>query len=321
VPYVRLTFLLSFGMVGSTFFGAILGGAGDTTTPLFLTLLHTTVAITAEWLLIFGHAGLPALGVGGVALGIACGHVVGMSVGMTVLLGGRARVHLGLRHFAPDLRALARIARLSCPPALQMAGSVLVVYLYMRLAGDFGESVQAAYAIGLRVSMIVPMVCFPIASACATLVGQALGAGNVPRAWRAIRVALAVHGPLMGTFALVTFLFRTEIVALLSDDPEVVRVGADYLLWTSGSFALWAFYFVFLRALQGAGDFLVPMIVSLGSLAAVGVPAALLLTRTPLGESGIWAAQLASSAVSTTGTGLWLWTGRWTRRPAPSGAP
>ena len=47
-----------------------------------------------------------------------------------------------------------------------------------------GDSVQAAYAVGLRLSMIVPMICFPLATACATLVGQNLGAGNPSRAWR-----------------------------------------------------------------------------------------------------------------------------------------
>ena len=68
VPYVRLVFLLNFGVVGTLFFSSILTGAGDTTTPLFVMLFQTAVALSAEWVLIFGHLGAPALGVKGVAL-------------------------------------------------------------------------------------------------------------------------------------------------------------------------------------------------------------------------------------------------------------
>jgi len=214
---------------------------------------------------------------------------------------------------------LGRIARLSWPPATQMLGGVAMTFVFLRLAGDFGESVQAAYAIGLRLGMIAPMVCFPLAGACATIVGQAVGAGKVRRAWRTVGAGLLVHGAVMFTFVAVLQLFRNEILAFFSSDPEVLRVGSEYLWYLSLNFVLWAFYFVFLRSLQGAGDFLVPMAISLGASLLVALPLAWALTRhTSLGPTGIWIAQLASSAVVTTGTGIWMAAGRWTRRAARS---
>ena len=211
---------------------------------------------------------------------------------------------------------MRHILLIAWPPALQLVGGLFVTWAFIRMAGGFGEQVQAAYAIGLRLGMIVPAVCFPIAGACATLVGQSLGAGDVPRAWRSVGIGLVVHGTIMWSFALVTLLFRYEIVAFFSDEPEVVRIGAEYLLYSSGSFFFWAFYFVFMRALQGAGDMLVPMAISLGNAFFVSVPLAYTLAHgLDLGPSGIWIAQLASSALVTVATGLWLATGRWTRRP------
>jgi putative MATE family efflux protein len=319
VPYVRLVFLLNFGVVGTLFFGSILTGAGDTTTPLFVMLFQTAVALSAEWILIFGHLGAPALGVKGVALGIATGQIAAMVVGFSVLFSGRARVHLRRRHLVPDRAVLEQIARLSWPPAFQMLGTVAATFGFLRLAGDFGESVQAAYAIGLRLGMIAPMVCFPIAGACATVVGQSLGAGKVRRAWRAVGAGVLVHGAVMLAFAAVLQLFRNEILAFFSSDPEVIRVGSEYLWYLSLNFILWAFYFVLLRSLQGAGDFLVPMAISLGSTLLVALPLAWTLARhTSLGPTGIWTAQLASSAVVTAGTVAWMATGRWTRRRVPS---
>lgn len=321
VPYVRWVFLLHVGVVSSMLFGAILGGAGDTLTPLLVQVVQFPVAIAAEWLLIFGHAGLPALGVRGVALGIATGQAVAMGLAAAVLFRGGARVHLRRRHLVPDPHVMAQILRIAAPSALQMIGGVAISFAFIRLAGSFGESVQAAYAIGLRLGMVVPMVCFPLATAVSTLVAQALGAGKVRRAWRAIGVGLAVHGSLMGVFALTLFVFRLEIMSFFSDDPRVIEIGAEYLLYTSGSFAFHAFYFVFLRALQGAGDFFVPMCITLGNALLVTIPLGYALAGTRLGATGIWIATLVGAGTVTLGTGIWLATGRWARRTPHSGRP
>lgn len=322
VAYLRLVFLLAFGIFATQLFQGLLSGAGDTTTPLGVTLVQLGVALFAEWVLIFGQLGAPALGVRGAALGTAIGHAAGLVLAGQVLVRGGSRVRLRREHLLPDGAVLRRIAALSWPPALQLVGALLVNFAFLRLAGRFGAEVQTALAVGLRLSMIAPAVCFPIAGACATLVGQALGAGDPARAWRCVRVGLWVHAPIMWSFAAGVFAFRGTIMASFSDDPEVIRIGSEYLLFTSGSFVLWAFYFVFLRSLQGAGDVLVPMIVSLVTSCGIAIPGAYLLALDAgWGPRGIWVASLLSSAVSTGATGAWLATGRWTRRAPHSGPP
>ena len=120
VPYLQLVFLLNFGVVGTLFVSSILGGAGDTTTPLLITVFQTAVALLAEWLLIFGNLGAPALGVQGVAIGVSIGQIGAMAVGGWVLFGGGARIHLRWRHLIPNPAVMGTIARMSWPPALQM---------------------------------------------------------------------------------------------------------------------------------------------------------------------------------------------------------
>lgn len=321
VPYLRLVYGLSLGVIGVQLFAAILGGAGDTTTPFLVIVVQTAVAIFAEWVLIFGNLGAPALGVRGVALGIASGQLVGMAIGVSVLFRGRARVHLRRRHLVPDPTVIRDILRLSWPPALQMGTGVIMTFAYLRLTGHFGENVQTAFAIGLRISMIVPMVGFPLATACATLVGQSLGAGKVRRAWRSIGVGILAEGCVMWTLAIGVFLMRETIVTWLSDDPEVIAIGSEYLMYASAAFFLWAFNFVFMRSLQGAGDMVAPMLISVLSSLCVSIPLALWLALgTDLGRHGIWLAFLASAVVSTVGTGARVASGRWTLRAATRAA-
>jgi putative MATE family efflux protein len=314
VPYVRSVFALSAGLVFVLFTSAILNGAGDATTPFLVAIFQTPLALFAEWCFIFGNLGAPRLGIHGVAVGIAVGQVGAIILCARVLFRGTSRVHLRLPHLVPDPPLLRRLVALSWPPAVQLLSGFLVTVFFIRLVGDFGATAQTAYSIGLRLGMVGPMLAFPIAGACATLVGHNLGARQIPRAWLALGVGLAAHAALLWSLAALLYVFRVPIVTAFSDDGEVVRIGSELLAYQAGSFALFAFYFVFLRTLQGAGDVRVPMWISLANALCVTLPLGVWLSGPRgMGPTGIFLASLAGSVSVTLATGCWLATGRWTR--------
>lgn len=313
-PYVRLVFLLSFGFIFMNLFNAILNGAGDTATPFLIAILASAVSLLAEWTLIYGHFGFPALGIRGVALGLGTGQMVSLCLILYVLFGGTSRVHVRRRHLRPDWKLLRQLAKLAWPPSIQMLGGFLVTVFFIRIMGDFGDKAQTAYSIGLRLSMLAPMICFPLAGAVATLVGQALGSDNPQRAWRAIRVGLAVQCLIMWSLAIPLFLFREGLLRLFTDDPQVIAIGKQMLAWQAASYAVLAFSFVFFRALQGAGDVLVPMCISLLTSIAITLPLGIYLTQgRDLGPQGLFIANFISGVLGTLLTGGWLATGHWTR--------
>ena len=317
LPYARWVFALNFGFVFLFLFNAILQGAGDSATPLLVSLVQSAVALFAEWCLIFGNLGAPALGVQGVVWGLAIGQLVSASLALRMLFSKGGRVHLRLHHLKPDPQTMREIIALSWPPAVQMGGNFLVNVYFIRLVGGFGPDAQAAFAIGLRLGMVGPMLAFPLAGACSVLVAQGLGSGNVPRAWRALRVGLVAHLSVLWSLAAGIALFRVQLMALFASEPEVIRIGSEMLLFQAGSFAAWGFFFVFLRSLQAAGDVAVPMLLSLGNSLVVTLPLGLYLSGEAglgWGPRGVFAAGLVSSWVVTLTTGAWLLSGRWTRR-------
>ena len=318
-PYVRLVLILNFGFVFVNVFNAILNGAGDTATPFLIAVAQTLLALFGEWCLIYGNMGMPAMGISGVALGMGIGQVAAIVLISRVLFGGSSRVHVRAHHMRPDAKVMRQILLLAWPPALQMLGTFLVTVFFIRLMGDFGDKAQTAYSIGLRLGMLAPMICFPLAGAVSTLVGQALGSGNIPRAWRSIRVGLTVQCLLMWTLALTLYVAREPLLRFFTDDPEVIAIGSRMLLWQAASFVPLAFSFVFFRALQGAGDMLVPMLISIGNAVVLTLPLGIYLSRSQgMGPDGLFIAQFVSGAVGPLITGAWLLTGRWTRAsPAP----
>jgi len=315
--YARITMLFFGFNVFAQAANGVLVGSGDATTPMLIGLAQVPVAIFAEWTLAFGHLGLPALGVSGIAYGAAIGGAFACASSMGVLFGGRSRVHLRARHLVPDGAMIRRIASTAWQPALQMIARSAMIMVFMTLAGRIGSQVQAAYTIGLRIEMIAVMIAFPIANACATLVGQNLGANDAGRAWKAVRVAAAVEVGVLGPAALLLYHFRDAAVAIFTTDPAVAAEASNYLGYVSTILWFWGVYFVAFRTLQASGDMVTPMVISLVIALGIGAPLAIWLSGQPeYGASGMWLASVVYSVLNTTLMLGWLMTGRWARRDA-----
>jgi Na+-driven multidrug efflux pump len=195
-----------------------------------------------------------------------------------------------------------------------------MVIFFMTLSGRLGGKVQAAYTIGLRIEMLAIMVAFPIANACATLVGQNLGAGDTRRAWRAVLVSSAVELAVLWPGAALLMLQRDLFVGWFTTDPEVARMASEYLFYSSIGLLFYGFYFVAFRTLQAAGDMNTPMIISVGVAVLVGVPLGFGLANfTELGATGMWIANLAYATLNSLLMVGWLLTGRWARAQGSPG--
>jgi Na+-driven multidrug efflux pump len=286
---------------------------------MLITFLATPVMIAAEWVLAFGHLGLPALGIAGIAGGAALGGAFGLLLSSWALFSGRCRVHLRARHLVPDPRGLREVLGTAWPPALHMVARTLIVFFFMALAGHLGGKVQAAYTIGLRVEMLSIMIAFPIANACATLVGQNLGAGDVSRAWRTLFVSAGVSSSLLWPAAGLLFLYRADLVAWFTRDAEVAAMAVEYLGYSSLILLFYGFYFIGFRTLQAAGDMRSPMLISVACAVFLGAPMGwYLATHTDAGASGMWLANCVYASVNCALTLIWLARGHWARSQVPA---
>lgn len=327
VPFLRLGFVLSFSMVFSQLGGAVLTGAGDAATPMRISILATSIMIVAEWALIFGKLGLPELGAIGVVVGTAIGSSVGLVLLLRVLFSRGGALHVEARHLRPDPALLRRILGLSWQPLLQLSTRVIVTIVFARLAAGFGTVAQAAYAVGMRLDLLPLALGLPIANAGATLVGQCLGAGRPERAAASVRLATLWHAALLWPIAVVILLAPDRIVSFFTSDPAVIAAAATYLRYSAVGFFFMAFYMVQFRALQGAGEMIPVMVISVPVLLAITIPLAYWLSVPErLGLEGLWAASLASFVVVTLATAAWYSTGRWKRRqlviaPIPADEP
>ncbi|MBI2940687.1 MAG: MATE family efflux transporter [Chloroflexi bacterium] len=253
--------------------GAALRGAGDSRTPMYVTGLMNVINVVVAYGLIFGHFGLPALGVAGSAWGALSGRVVGCALLLGVLLRGRARVSIADRAgWAPDVGVMRRVLRVGIPSMIEQLALSLGMTVYSAIAISLGTVVFAVQRIAFMAMGLSFMPAFGYAIAATALTGQSLGANRPDLARRTTRVAI-VGATIWMTIGGFAFFFLGEFfMRLFTDDPAMVALGVVALRVMAFTQPFQAMGQVLAGSLRGAGDTRFPMAVTAVSIWAVRIP-------------------------------------------------
>lgn len=310
VPYIRIMFLGSFAMIFTVVLSSVLRAAGDAITPLKILTLATVLNIGLDPLLIFGWGPFPRLGVAGSALATVIARGLGAALLLWIFLRGNGVIHLKIARARIDLPLLGRIIRIGIFASIQGILRNISGVVLTRLVAVYGTYAVAAYMIGMRLQMMVMMSAFGLAGAVATLVGQNLGAHKPERAARTAWITVGVGFAIMTVLGIFYIVFSRSIIGVFNKDPEVLRIGMQYLRICAGAFGFIGLSIILGRALSGAGDTVSPMVIT--AIGLLGIRLALsLLFSWKLGLAGIWLGITASTIIQGLMVGVWFHTGRW----------
>lgn len=292
--------------------GSIFRAGGDAVTPMVVLVFSTLINITLDPLLIFGLWGFPKLGVAGSAYATLIGRGAGVIVLLYLCWSGRAPVSLRRVQFRADLVEMIDILRLGVFSSMQGFWRHLSRLGFLWVIGPYGKTVVAAYTICMRLRILVMNPGFGIANSVAPLVGQNLGANQIERAEKSASVANILGAAIMAVIGAVFLIFPQTFIRIFSPDANVIEIGAVYLRFLSPTFGFIAFSLVLGKALNGAGDTLSPMIITLVSQFVVGLGLVIVLSYF-IGLNGVWLGIAVSNIVQ--GVAMWAWyhTGRWKR--------
>lgn len=312
LTYLRITFLASFTWVLLYVINPMIRGAGDARAAMRVLLLTTAVIVVSEPILVLGLGPVPRLGVAGSASAYVLGFGCGLLMQMAILIRGKAKISLSLRHLRPDLPLMARITGIALPSAVQMVLRSTANMVILTLVGTFGTYATAAYGLADRFLVFVLVPCFGLGNASGTLVGQNLGAGKPERADRSAWWIAAYAAGYLLTLTTLLFVFAEPLVAAFDSTPEVVAIGTECIRIVAFSIVLDGIGFVLNRGLEGAGNTLPAASINLLTLWALQIPAAFALSRwLGLGLTGIWWGRALANVGNGLLFALWFWRGRW----------
>lgn len=247
--------------------------------------------LLANWVLIFGKLGFPALGVVGAGLA-SLGTEVAL-LGFLLLFsrgqGSQNRGPAASDSASVTIGEMREIARLGLPVALQMLFEYWAFAWTTLRAGRLGEIELAAHSIALNLASISYMVPLGIAQAATVRVGNRIGAGESAGARQSAWVAMGLGAAVMALFAVGFLLGRWKIPQLYGVEAAVL-VRAAAILPIVGAFELFdGLQVVGAGVLRGMGRTRPAAWANLVGYYGLALPAALWLSG-PLGWGleGLW---------------------------------
>lgn len=294
----------------------MLRGVGDTVTPLWTLVVSTTVGLVVTPALIQGWGGLPKLGVASAAWAGIAGMIVAMvwlvlrlrKLGSPFAPGSALFAHLKVQ---PTI--LKATLKLGLPTALNMIVMSIAELVLLGIVNGYGSNATAAYGAVNQVLSYLQFPAMSIGITASILGAQAIGAGAAERLRPIVRTGLIFNIVLTGGLIVVAYLLSETLMRAFITDPAVIELAQRLLHIVLWSTLLFGMAGVLTGIMRASGVVLWPTAISIGILALVEIPLALVLSRT-VGLDGVWIAYAATfTAMFLIHGAYYRWV--WRRKP------
>ncbi len=304
--YYALGFIFFFGFQGTS---AILRGLGDSKTPVYFLIIATVMNILLDILFVVVFK----LGIKGVSIAT----VIAQAGAFFTIIWYLNKYHRFLE-FTPlkmkfDKSIFLKSVKIGLPSGFQQTFVALGSLALYKIVNMFGVPTIAAYTIAMRLDSFAVMPAMNFSAAISTFVGQNIGANKYERIGNGLKSALRMVGLIAVSVSILAMIFAEPLIKLFTESPEVVEIGVQYIHIVTPFYLIFSAMFIFNGILRGAGDTLIPMIITLLALWAIRLPVSWLLSL-HLGSNGIWWGIPIAWTFGLTVSFFYFKTGRWKKK-------
>ncbi|WP_345831401.1 MATE family efflux transporter [Erwinia sp. HDF1-3R] len=270
-------------------------GLAKTLPGMIIGFLGLMVNIPVNYIFIYGHFGMPALG--GVGCGVATASVYWVMFVVMKLWIHRAHsmrdIRLPTRLSAPDSTVLWRLFTLGLPVALALFFEVTLFAVVALLVSPMGIVEVAGHQIALNFSSLMFVMPLSLGVATTIRVGFRLGQGSADAARVSAWTAQGVGITMACMTALFTVMFREQIALLYNDNPAVVTLAAQLMLLAAVYQISDSIQVIGSGILRGYKDTRSIFFITFTAYWVLGLPCGYVLAMTdwvvsPLGPAGFW---------------------------------
>jgi len=290
VDYGKVMFLgMGFSLATYSVYTAMRGVANPQMAMAFM-LCSTILNLILDPLFIFGWLGFPAMGVMGAAVASVVSYTLTFITGVVIFYTGVTNVRLHLRSKVPmSLKTAFKIVKIGVPTWLgemSFSGSRLVI---MPMIAVFGNSVVAAYGVGMQVSAIGISILVGIGLGLASLIGHNLGGLKKERAKKTADQAILLSLGIMVGLGLIIVTFARSVLSLYFDNPETIQYGVTLMRIFAIGFPFIGAFLMMEQIYTGVGLNTPAMIVNAGQAWVIQVPVIYIVTHIlGYGQNAIW---------------------------------
>jgi putative MATE family efflux protein len=298
LPFLRIMFVYSTGMMIFFMLSGALRAAGDARTPMVLGIVMTLLNIAFNVLLIRGFGPIPAYGTKGAAMGTCIASGLVAAYALVKLWSGGWVVAFPRHHgFAPDWTIIKSIFKFGLPTGFQGIAMNIGGVFMLSFIGSVaqGAAAQAAFAVSYsQLFSLITWTSVGLMGAAAAIAGQNLGAGQPDRADHAVHIAARFAMAAAAFIGIFFMFFPRQLLGIFGmHEPNVVEIGVQLLRVLSVSGLFIAVALTYTGGLQGTGDTKSPLYISIISQIAVPLGICFVIKQTgTLQPLHIWLAIL-----------------------------
>lgn len=267
----------------------LLEGLSNTRIAMIITLLGNLLNILGNYLLIYGKAGFPELGLNGAGISTLLARLVMAAVMLLLVVRHRALrqgIRAGLRFSRKEVQ---RLYRLGLPMGLHLFSESSAFIVSGIMMGWLGETALAAHQIVMSLSTLGFMLYQGIGVSSTIRISQ-LSAHQQPLLLQAAARA-SVHIVLLMVLIISLFflIFRVQLPFLFTPEAEVARLATELILILVIYQLFDALQIIFSGILRGLADARIPGLLTIFSYFGVAIPLSYLSAfHLDLGPAGIW---------------------------------
>jgi putative MATE family efflux protein len=302
LPFLRIMFTFSTGLLIFFMLSGALRSAGDARTPMILGITMTVLNIAFNVVLIRGLGPIPALGTAGAAIGTcsSTGLVAIYSLYKLWKGGWVVQFPRGLG-WGPDWTIIKTLFRFGLPTGIQGIAMNVGGVLMLSFIGSLAQSAVAQAVFTVSYSELFSLITWTsmgLMGASSAMTGQNLGAGHPERAVKAVHIAARVAGMASASIGLIFFFFPRQLLASFGmHDPAIIQIGTQLLRVLSVSGLFISVALTYTGALQGSGDTKSPLYISIVSQVVIPLGICFTIRHTgTLQPIHIWVAILIGHA-------------------------
>lgn len=220
VCFLGVPFIVAYNIIAS-----IYRGLGDSKTPMYFIMIACVVNISLDYILIGGFD----MGATGAALATTISQSVSVLVALVAIKKYKSTMQVKKVDLKPKKKVMGQMLKIGVPVALQ-DGFIQVAFLVITVIANM-RGLNDAAAVGIVEKIIGVLFLIPSAmlSTVSAVSAQNIGAGKLDRAKKTLWEALCITVSFGMAFSIIIQFVAGDVVAVFTDESEVIRLGDQYL--------------------------------------------------------------------------------------------
>ena len=256
--YLQVLFLGTPFLLLNIITNKLMQGAGDTITPLLITITILFLNVFFNYLFIFGWAFIPAYGVVGAAIGTILSRAILLVFTLWLFHSGKNVVHILDGSWQPNWTMIKDILAIGVPSGIQgifrHASNLIIIGIVT--ATSLGTYGAAVLAIGMQMEQLIAQPIVGMNVAATSLIGQDLGKWQTQAAYQKGNIMMVLGVLIMIILILPVYFYAETIIQIFdpSGHPSILEGGVSYFRLTLFSLVFSAIAIIHTGTLRGAGD-------------------------------------------------------------------